>query len=363
MAEDPPKALGNVLVIGGCGFLGSHIVDHLLSSSSTSSITVLSRSCSKAPGKLPGVNYIDGDITKLQSVLPLFQKSKFNVVFHTVSPPATTSTEKQFQVVNIKGTQNIIQAAKETGVKALVYTSSGAVIQGDFRTRYENVDETWPVIRGPDQKDPYSRTKAEAETLVLAANRAGASLLTCSIRGQGLFGERDNNVFPQIIKIYRDKSTGIQIGDNQNPFDFVYVSNIASAHLLASSALLKAHEATQSIPADMKVEGEAFFVTNEEPVPFWTFSRMIWKGMGDEKNYEKVFVLSQKAALIAAKIVSIPFNFLGKTSPFTEKIVLYCCMTAYFNNKKAETRLGYKVKVSLKEGIEKTCKVCCRSEN
>jgi sterol-4alpha-carboxylate 3-dehydrogenase (decarboxylating) len=135
-------------------------------------------------------------------------------------------------------------------------------------------------------------------------------MLTCSIRGQGIFGERDNNVFPQLIKLYHDKSTGTQIGDNKNLFDFVYVSNIASAHLLAASALLQAHEAPESIAPDMKVEGEAFFVTNDEPLPCWDFSRMIWRGMGDEKDYENVMVLSQRTALTAAKIVSVPFKLL-----------------------------------------------------
>ena len=86
---------------------------------------------------------------------------------------------------------------------------------------------------------------------------------------------------------------------------------------------------------------------------------MIWRGMGDNRDYEKVTVLSQKTALIAARIVSLPFRLFGKTSPFTEKVVLYCCMTAYFNNDKAKKRLGYKIDVSMKEAVERTCEVCC----
>ena len=152
-------SLGNVLVIGGCGFLGSHIVDLLLSSYTTETVSVLSRCASKSSNKTPGVNYFDGDLTELQSILPTFRNLKFDVVIHTVSPPPTTSTQKEFQLVNVEGTRNIIEAAMETGVKALVYSSTGAVVQGDFKTRYENADETWPVITRPQQKDPYSWTK------------------------------------------------------------------------------------------------------------------------------------------------------------------------------------------------------------
>jgi hypothetical protein len=80
--------------------------------------------------------------------------------------------------------------------------------------------------------------------------------------------------------------------------------------------------------------------------------------MNDRKDYQKVTVFSQRTALAAAKILSIPFKLLGKGSPFTEKMVFYCCITAYLYNEKAKKMFGYKVEVSIKEGVERTCKVC-----
>jgi hypothetical protein len=62
---------------------------------------------------------------------------------------------------------------------------------------------------------------------------------------------------------------------------------------------------------------------------------------------------------MAAIILSVPFKLLRKTSPFTKKMVLYYCMTVYFNNGKANKRLGYKVEVSMKEVVYRSCKVCC----
>jgi hypothetical protein len=58
--------------------------------------------------------------------------------------------------------------------------------------------------------------------------------------------------------------------------------------------------------------------------------------MGDEKEYDKVMVLSQTTALTATKIVSVLFELLGNASPRIEKMVVYCCMAVYFSNGKCK---------------------------
>lgn len=158
MSKEP---LGNVLVIGGSGFLGSHIVEYLLSSSN-SSIIVLSRHAKQTPELIPGIEYHNADMTSLPSILDVFKRIQPDVVMHTVSPSPTKATEAEFQKVNVEGTRNVIEACQKTGVKALIYTSTCAVIQGSFKTACENADESWPVITGSTQKDPYSRTKARS---------------------------------------------------------------------------------------------------------------------------------------------------------------------------------------------------------
>ena len=160
------KYLGKVLVIGGCGFLGHHIVDLILESyNSDVSVIDLRTTRNRRPDS-DGVQYFDADITDLSSILPIFEKIKPDVVIHTASPAAIgEESEKKAKLrnemytkVNVGGTECVIEACQKANVKALVYTSSASVIS-DTETDLINADERWPVIPAKNQKEYYSTTK------------------------------------------------------------------------------------------------------------------------------------------------------------------------------------------------------------
>jgi sterol-4alpha-carboxylate 3-dehydrogenase (decarboxylating) len=158
MAAPAKKTLGNVLVIGGCGFLGHHIVN-LLHDTYTSKISVLdvSTNHNRRPDS-DGVTYFNGDITSLDSLLPVFEKAKPDVVIHTASPNPVKASHALYKKVNVDGTACVIEACQKTGVKALVYTSSASVIS-DNVSDLINADERWPVIPPKSQSEYYSQTK------------------------------------------------------------------------------------------------------------------------------------------------------------------------------------------------------------
>jgi hypothetical protein len=166
MAPAQKKTLGKVLVIGGCGFLGHHIVDLLLESYK-GKFSVLDLHCTR--NRRPdsdGVQYFDGDITSLSSILPIFEKLKPDIVIHTASPAAVGESSQSktklrnamFKKVNVDGTACVIEACQKTNVKALVYTSSASVIS-DTESDLVNADERWPVVTAQNQKEYYSTTK------------------------------------------------------------------------------------------------------------------------------------------------------------------------------------------------------------
>jgi sterol-4alpha-carboxylate 3-dehydrogenase (decarboxylating) len=158
MAPTAKKQLGNILVIGGCGFLGHHIVN-LLHSSYTCKISVLDlRTTRNRRPDSDGVSYYDGDITSLDSLVPIFNKIKPDVVIHTASPTLAGGTKEMYYKVNVQGTKCVVEACKQTGVKALVYTSSASVIS-DNATDLINADERWPIIPPRSQTEYYSQTK------------------------------------------------------------------------------------------------------------------------------------------------------------------------------------------------------------
>jgi sterol-4alpha-carboxylate 3-dehydrogenase (decarboxylating) len=162
MAPIPPKtkpSLGKVLVVGGCGFLGSHIVS-LLVTSYTAQVFVLDLTTSR--NRRPdsdNVAYFNGDITSISSLIPIFEKIMPDVVIHTASPTLVGGSKAMYQKVNVEGTKCVIEACQKTGVKALVYTSSASVIS-DNESDLVNADERWPVIPPKAQTEYYSQTKA-----------------------------------------------------------------------------------------------------------------------------------------------------------------------------------------------------------
>lgn len=162
ISQQTKKNLGNVVVVGGCGFLGHHIVN-LLCDSYTCSVSVLDLRTTR--NRRNGVEYFDGDITNLDGINKIFSKVKPDVVIHTASPEGNASVPNSvFYKVNVEGTKCIIQACQTAGVKALVYTSSASVIS-DNVSDLINADERWPVLRAPSQTDYYSETKVLSSTL------------------------------------------------------------------------------------------------------------------------------------------------------------------------------------------------------
>lgn len=184
----PAVKLGTVLVVGGCGFVGSHIVDQLLNFPSESNAapsklldsrftfpTLGSRfpkydtkvavvDLRTVHNRFEGVEYHDGDITSPEAMLEVFRAVKPDVVIHTASPPMIDGDKELLRKVNVEGTRNLLQVAGgEAGdwggkCKAFVYTSSSSVVH-DTQSNLINASEKWPYIRGKEQKEYYSETK------------------------------------------------------------------------------------------------------------------------------------------------------------------------------------------------------------
>src|SRR5436853_4917023 len=124
--------------------------------------------------------------------------------------------------------------------------------------------------------------QAYAESAVLSANRQRSNFLTCAIRPAAIFGEGDVQILPKMLTAFRKGQTKFQIGSNDNLFDFTYVQNIAHGHLLAVNALLKTYKMLPTVPPNSeRVDGEAFVITNGQPVYFWDFPRAVWREAGD----------------------------------------------------------------------------------
>lgn len=196
--------------------------------------------------------------------------------------------------------------------------------------------------------------QAMAEEAVLAANRApGTKLLTAAIRPAGIIGEGDVQLLPPMINVFMSGKTKFQVGDNTNLFDFTYVGNVVHGHLLAAIALLQTYKSS-TVPLDHeKVDGEAFFITNESPIYFWDFARTVWKAAGNTQGTEGVWIISKDLGMPAGYIAEWFQWLTGMPLKLSRKAIGFSCMTRYYNINKAKLRLGYKPIVSLEEGVKR----------
>ncbi|KAI8834308.1 3beta-hydroxysteroid dehydrogenase [Chytridium lagenaria] len=321
------------LVIGGCGFLGRVIVNQLLESAKWN-VRIFDLRKTFDDDR---VEFMVGDITKLEDVL--MATKGVTAVIHTASPPHGRGKNAYIQV-NFNGTKNVIDACKQNGVKSLVYTSSASVIYNG--QDLIDADETIPYCEV--HMDAYNETKAIGEEMILKANSSG--LKTVALRPSGIFGPRDMQGASTIIDACLAGKNKVQIGLNKTLFDWTYVDNIAYAHILAMDKM-------KASPCHRR---RGVHITNDQPVFFWDFVKLLWFYLGYQDTLK--FALPLTVAFTLAWITEM---FATMLSPivaihptFTVFRIKIFANNRYFDVSKAKKLLGYKPIVSLEEGIART---------
>lgn len=241
------------------------------------------------------------------------------------SPDPLVLNPARFRSVNVNGINNLLDAAKKTrSVKAFVYTSTSSAIH-DNVSELVDADESLPVLRYPAQKRVYTLTKVEAEDEILAANRqdGNSSMLAVSIRPATAFGARDFGFLGKVIAQARAGKANMQIGPGRNYYDVTYISNLVDAHLLAARALIDAY-GKAAPPLERRVDGQAFIITNDEPVLFWDFNRAVAAAVGMPVRQEDIKIVPYWVAMLAATLSEWStwiFSFGKRQAPITREAV------------------------------------------
>ncbi|EIW81397.1 C-3 sterol dehydrogenase [Coniophora puteana RWD-64-598 SS2] len=235
------KQRENFLVIGGSGFVGRHIVDRILARGDAAAVFDIVQRHHDVP-------FYSGDICDEGQLIDAIKKSGATCIIHTASPPHGAKDPSIYYKVNVDGTKAVIAAAIACGIRKLVYTSSaGVIFDGNDVV---NVDERVPYPEKPF--DDYNDSKAKGETVVLEANGKGG-LLTVALRPAGIFGPGDRQLLVGLYQAYQRGQTHFQVGDNNNLFDYTYVENLATAHLIAADRLDSEVAADNAEPSESAV--------------------------------------------------------------------------------------------------------------
>jgi nucleoside-diphosphate-sugar epimerase len=226
----------NYLVTGGAGFIGSNIVKELLQKEQK--VRVLDNFATGKRENLfefksnPDFELIEGDLrsfhvvrTAVKGMDYILHQGALPSVPRSIHDPLTTND------VNILGTLNILEAAKEFGVKRVVYASSSS-IYGDNKTLPKNEDMSINPL------SPYALSKYTGEHYCRIFTRI-YGLETVCLRYFNVFGPNQDPtsqysaVIPKFIRMMSEGKRPIIYGDGTQSRDFTYVSNIVAANLLA----------------------------------------------------------------------------------------------------------------------------------
>jgi nucleoside-diphosphate-sugar epimerase len=320
------KSLSPALVTGASGFVGGHLVETLVRQNVK--VKLLVRASSKLAFKpTANMELCYGDVTDLESLRKAMKGVQ--VVYH-LAGVLRGSDFSSYRNVNAEGTRKVCRAAAESKVKRLVYVSSlsaagpstekGPIAETDF----------------PKPVSFYGQTKLMGEDIALSYQ---THFPVTVLRPGAVYGPRETDIF----EYFKMVASGIVVigGADTQKISFVYVNDLVDAILLAAYS--------------KKAEGKTYFVSDGQSYHWSDITVYIGKALN--KSYVTI-----KLPLGLAKVVASIGDFI---TSLTGKSVLPPIVSSdkmkeaqvpgwACKNDKLRQELGFKPKVGIEAGIQKT---------
>ncbi len=229
--------MARVLVTGGAGFIGSHLVHALVERGDR--VRVLDNFSTGKRENLAGlenhIELIEGDLLQPLDIEKALKHTEF--VFHEaafISVPESIENPRACYQVNVQGTIELLETARQAGCKRVVLASSAAVYGASQDTPLR---ESAP----PECLSPYAASKLFNETLARLYSQA-YKLPVVALRYFNVFGPRQSPssayaaVIPKFIESLHKGSAPLVFGDGRQTRDFIFVEDVVRANLLATEA-------------------------------------------------------------------------------------------------------------------------------
>ena len=321
--------MGNALVTGATGLVGSHIVERLLQDGWK--VRALVRSPSSWLTSL-GVESLTGDVLDADSFARAAAGS--DVVFHTAAAITPRGGWESFRRLNVDGTQNAINAVERSGAR-LLQLSSVAVYgqEGRYRRDSRKTDEDTPLGPLPEGAF-YARSKRESEELVMAAHAKGRIWAT-AVRPDVIYGPRDRQFVPRIARILR-RGVAPVIGDGRTTLAIVHAANVADGAVRAATTDAAA--------------GRAFNLANDFDVTVRDFYRLGAEGLG---RRVRLLSIPQPVARRAFGTVVVALKVLtaGRLSVVSSGSLDFLARDNPFTSDRARRELGWSPSVRPEQGV------------
>jgi nucleoside-diphosphate-sugar epimerase len=275
-----------VLVTGGSGLVGSHVITGLKREGVP--VRALVRPASASIVKSLGAEPVPGDVGDADTWRRAAEGGLSGIVHAAAIIQGAAAPYSVFQGVNVGGSRLAVETARATGAH-LVHVSSVAVYGGsaDYHPQVERRTEDTP-FRPIADHDLYARSKREAEAVVRGAAESGAIQAT-AIRPDVIYGERDRTFSPRLYRSVRTRFVPL-VGPGTNHLPCVYAGNVAEgvmAALQTAQPGFRAYNITRDAPPQLTLREflqefaaacgrRVRFVPLPIPVARWTLG--LWSG-------------------------------------------------------------------------------------
>lgn len=275
-----------VVVTGGAGFIGSHIVEYW--TKQNANVHVLDNLSSGYRKNLDnfGVTFHEGSITDKELVFKVLEHADY--IHHLaamVSVPESVADPYGCVEINVKGLINVLEAAVKHNVKKVIHSSSAAIYG-------ENPATPKTVDMRPMPKSPYGITKLDGEFYLDSYNQ-NYGLGAVSLRYFNVFGPRQdpNSQYAAAIPIFIQKALKnepiIIYGDGEQTRDFIFVKDVVQANILAATS---------------EIKNGVFNVGNEKSITINELARLV---ISETESGSKIIFEKERAGDIKHSLSSI----------------------------------------------------------
>jgi nucleoside-diphosphate-sugar epimerase len=251
-----------------------------------------------------------------------------DTAFHLAAHLGQWGTREEFIAANVTGTENALAASRAAGLRRFVHCGTEAALIAGEPLR--SVDETAPLR--PDSKALYSATKATAERAVRDANADGFE--TVVLRPRLVWGAGDTTLLPEIVAAV-EGGRFAWVGGGGHLTSTTHVDNVVEGLLLA---------AARGRP------GEAYFVTDGDPVTFRAFISALLETQGVEPPTRSMPAWLG-AAVAAGGEATWRVLRLGGEPPLTRLALWLSSQECTIDISKARSELGYEPVITREAGL------------
>lgn len=312
-----------VFITGGSGFLGGHVIEALRDEHEVLAMARSDRSAAIVESL--GATSVRASLETLSAA----DLADVDVVVHGAAYVEEWGPAEHYWTINVEGTQRLLDAAKEAGVRRVVHVSTVAAV-------FDGLDHTGIDERHPYPADtpwPYAQSKQEAERRVLAAN--GPDLETIALRPCFIWGPGDTGVQPALERMAADGSF-LWIGKGEAIVSTTHVSNLVAAILQALAG---------------GTPGESYFIADDDDVSIRSFLQGL-AGTRDLSLGERSLPRGMVRAMARGTEAVWSLLRLTRQPPVTVMTVDLMSISLTVRTDKARTELGWTPVIGREQALQ-----------